>query len=250
VQPSSSFQARRGARRRRDIRGVDERGGTTVRGSRSSALRQVAVTWVGDVQDATRKALKRNAKLDADGLTVESSDGTVTVKGNRASAVGRSTTMAIDAAWGGERRLRHRARPRYRLLLETARKAAARGSPHAARFRAGRMVTPAAGRVLEGIDDFAELVSSYAAARARVASTTTPQRGPQPIQHPRRSAEFRAAPTSARALQLSARGHLVCSLPESAMRSPSVCFYCIVAPAARSGLVCRVFVSSRNLARG
>jgi osmotically-inducible protein OsmY len=51
----------------------------------------------GDVKDAISKAFDRSAKLDADALTVESSDGTVTVKGTVQSWAEHDE--AIDAAW-------------------------------------------------------------------------------------------------------------------------------------------------------
>ena len=51
----------------------------------------------GDVKDAITKAFARSAKLDADALTVESSNGTVTVKGTVQSWAEHDE--AIDAAW-------------------------------------------------------------------------------------------------------------------------------------------------------
>ena len=51
----------------------------------------------GDVKDAISKAFDRSAKLDADALTVESSNGTVTVKGTVQSWAEHDE--AIDAAW-------------------------------------------------------------------------------------------------------------------------------------------------------
>src|SRR5262245_55359453 len=51
----------------------------------------------GDVKDAITKAFARSAKLDADALTVETSNGTVTVKGTVQSWAEHDE--AIDAAW-------------------------------------------------------------------------------------------------------------------------------------------------------
>jgi osmotically-inducible protein OsmY len=51
----------------------------------------------GDVKNAITSAIKRNAKLDADALTVETSNGTVTVKGKVKSWAEHDE--AIDAAW-------------------------------------------------------------------------------------------------------------------------------------------------------
>ena len=51
----------------------------------------------GDVKHAIKKAFKRNAKLDADELTVESSNGTITIKGTVGSW--SEHDEAIDAAW-------------------------------------------------------------------------------------------------------------------------------------------------------
>ena len=51
----------------------------------------------GDVKDAISKAFDRSAKLDADALTVETSNGTVTVKGTVQSWAEHDE--AIDAAW-------------------------------------------------------------------------------------------------------------------------------------------------------
>jgi osmotically-inducible protein OsmY len=51
----------------------------------------------GDVKDAIESALKRSAKLDAKALTVETSNGTVTVKGEVKSWAEHDE--AIDAAW-------------------------------------------------------------------------------------------------------------------------------------------------------
>jgi len=51
----------------------------------------------GDVKDAITKAFDRSAKLDSDALTVESSNGTVTVKGTVQSWAEHDE--AIDAAW-------------------------------------------------------------------------------------------------------------------------------------------------------
>ena len=51
----------------------------------------------GEVNHAIKSALKRNAKLDADGLSVESSNGTITIKGTVSSCAEHDD--AIDAAW-------------------------------------------------------------------------------------------------------------------------------------------------------
>ena len=51
----------------------------------------------GDVKDAISRAFGRSAKLDAGALTVESSNGTVTVKGTVQSWAEHDE--AIDAAW-------------------------------------------------------------------------------------------------------------------------------------------------------
>ena len=51
----------------------------------------------GDVKDAISKAFERSAKLDANALTVETSNGTVTVKGTVKSWAEHDE--AIDAAW-------------------------------------------------------------------------------------------------------------------------------------------------------
>jgi osmotically-inducible protein OsmY len=62
----------------------------------------------GDVKDAITKAFDRSAKLDADALKVESSNGTVTVKGTVQSWAEHDE--AIDAAWAapGVREVRDR----------------------------------------------------------------------------------------------------------------------------------------------
>jgi osmotically-inducible protein OsmY len=51
----------------------------------------------GDVQESIRKALKRNAALDADDLYISSDKGTVTIDGNVSSWAEHDE--AIDAAW-------------------------------------------------------------------------------------------------------------------------------------------------------
>ena len=50
-----------------------------------------------DVQHSIKKAMERNAKLDADDVTVESENGTVTLRGTVNSWVDHDA--AIDAAW-------------------------------------------------------------------------------------------------------------------------------------------------------
>ena len=51
----------------------------------------------GDVKESIKKALKRNAALDADDLHISSDNGTVTVKGTVSSWAEHDE--AIDAAW-------------------------------------------------------------------------------------------------------------------------------------------------------
>jgi osmotically-inducible protein OsmY len=51
----------------------------------------------GDVQDSIKKAFKRNAKIDADDLSVSTDNGTVTIKGMVSSWAEHDE--AIDAAW-------------------------------------------------------------------------------------------------------------------------------------------------------
>ena len=50
-----------------------------------------------DVKHAIKKAFKRNAKLDADGLSVESSNGTITLEGTVSSW--SEHDEAVSAAW-------------------------------------------------------------------------------------------------------------------------------------------------------
>jgi osmotically-inducible protein OsmY len=50
-----------------------------------------------DVQHAIKRAFKRNAKLDADGLSVESSNGTITLQGTVSSW--SEHDEAVSAAW-------------------------------------------------------------------------------------------------------------------------------------------------------
>ena len=50
-----------------------------------------------DVKHAIKSAIKRNAKLDADGITVETADHTVTLKGTVASWAEHDD--AVAAAW-------------------------------------------------------------------------------------------------------------------------------------------------------
>jgi osmotically-inducible protein OsmY len=50
-----------------------------------------------DVQHSIKKAMERNAQLDADSVTVESENGTVTLRGSVSSWVDHD--QAIDAAW-------------------------------------------------------------------------------------------------------------------------------------------------------
>ncbi len=51
----------------------------------------------GDLEDSIEKAFKRNATLDAEGLTVSTDNGVVTVKGTVGSWAERNE--AINAAW-------------------------------------------------------------------------------------------------------------------------------------------------------
>ena len=51
----------------------------------------------GDVEDSIKKALKRNAKLDADDLSVDTHNGTVAVTGSVSSW--SEHDAAIAAAW-------------------------------------------------------------------------------------------------------------------------------------------------------
>jgi osmotically-inducible protein OsmY len=51
----------------------------------------------GDVQHDIKKAMERNAKLDADSLSVDSSNGTVTLSGTVSSWADHDE--AVDAAW-------------------------------------------------------------------------------------------------------------------------------------------------------
>jgi osmotically-inducible protein OsmY len=50
-----------------------------------------------DVQHSIKKAMERNAKLDADSVTVESENGTVTLRGTVSSWADHD--QAVDAAW-------------------------------------------------------------------------------------------------------------------------------------------------------
>jgi osmotically-inducible protein OsmY len=52
----------------------------------------------GDVEHSIKKAFKRRAKLDADDLSVESTNGTVTLSGVVTSW--SEHDAAVDAAWG------------------------------------------------------------------------------------------------------------------------------------------------------
>jgi osmotically-inducible protein OsmY len=51
----------------------------------------------GDVKHSIKKAMERNARLDADGVSVESSNGQVTLKGTVSSWAEHDD--AVDAAW-------------------------------------------------------------------------------------------------------------------------------------------------------
>jgi osmotically-inducible protein OsmY len=50
-----------------------------------------------DVQHSIKKAMERNAKLDADSVTVESENGTITLRGTVSSWADHNE--AVDAAW-------------------------------------------------------------------------------------------------------------------------------------------------------
>jgi osmotically-inducible protein OsmY len=50
-----------------------------------------------DVQHSIEKAMERNAKLDADSVTVESDNGTITLRGTVSSWADQD--QAVDAAW-------------------------------------------------------------------------------------------------------------------------------------------------------
>jgi osmotically-inducible protein OsmY len=50
-----------------------------------------------DVQHSIKKAMERNAKLDADSVTVESDNGTITLRGTVSSWADHD--QAVDAAW-------------------------------------------------------------------------------------------------------------------------------------------------------
>jgi osmotically-inducible protein OsmY len=50
-----------------------------------------------DVQHSIKKAMKRNANLDADSVTVESDNGTITLRGTVSSWADHD--QAVDAAW-------------------------------------------------------------------------------------------------------------------------------------------------------
>jgi osmotically-inducible protein OsmY len=51
----------------------------------------------GDVQHSIKKAMERNAKLDADGVSVDSSNGTITLHGTVSSWADHDE--AVAAAW-------------------------------------------------------------------------------------------------------------------------------------------------------
>jgi osmotically-inducible protein OsmY len=53
--------------------------------------------YAGDVQDAIKKALERDAKIDSDGISVETVNGTATLKGNVRSWAEHDD--AVAAAW-------------------------------------------------------------------------------------------------------------------------------------------------------
>jgi osmotically-inducible protein OsmY len=76
-----------------------EAAASNVRGVR--AIRSELVLIPGaktvDVKGAIEQALKRNATIDADGVSVETSDGKVTLKGFVSSWAARDA--AIEAAW-------------------------------------------------------------------------------------------------------------------------------------------------------
>jgi osmotically-inducible protein OsmY len=59
-----------------------------------------------DVQHSIKKAMERNAKLDADSVTVESENGTITLRGTVSSWADHDE--AVDAAWAapGVRRVK------------------------------------------------------------------------------------------------------------------------------------------------
>ena len=77
-----------------------ERVATTIHGVREIIDSIVIVSpgpRAGDVADAIRAAFERNAKLDADRLSVSTSNGTVTVEGVVSSWAEHND--ALDAAW-------------------------------------------------------------------------------------------------------------------------------------------------------
>jgi osmotically-inducible protein OsmY len=53
--------------------------------------------YAGDVQDSIKKALERDAKLDSDSISVETLNGTATLKGNVRSWAEHDS--AVAAAW-------------------------------------------------------------------------------------------------------------------------------------------------------